>query len=159
MIYDNKPAKVVFALSFLTEGEAQKWKEQYMCSITKNNKMTFLTYIDFMMKLKTAFKAVSPVDSAMQKLALLRQGNRPVETVITEFRLLVGDAGISTDSTSDQIHLIKMFMNCLNPQLKKKNLFGESVPKTIEDWYMKATQYDSNFRLAQAMMALNNQVP
>ena len=114
-------------------------------------------YADFMNKLQAAFKAVNPVDAAMQKLALLRQGNRPVETMITKFRLLVGDAGLSVDSASDQIHLIKMFMNCLNPQLKKKIIFGDSVLRTIEGWYKKATQYDSNFRLAQAMMALDNQ--
>ena len=29
-IYDNKPARVAFVLSFLTEGEAQKWKEQFI---------------------------------------------------------------------------------------------------------------------------------
>ena len=155
--YNNEPAKVAFALSFLTAGEAQKWKEQFICSITKDRKMTFPTYADFMTKLQAAFKAVNPVDTAMQKLALLRQGNRPVETMITEFWLLVGDAGLSVDSASDQIHLIKMFMNCLNLQLKKKIIFGDSVPRTIEGWYEKATQYDSNFQLAQAMMALDNQ--
>ena len=158
-IYDNEPAKVAFGLSFLTTGEAQKWKEQFIRSIMEDQKMTFPTYPDFMSKLQAAFKAVNPVDAAMQKLALLRQGNRPVETMITEFRLLVGDAGLSVDSTSNQIHLIKMFMNCLNPQLKKKIIFGDSVPRTIEGWYKKATQYDSNFRLAQAMMALDNQPP
>ena len=156
-VYDNEPAKVAFALSFLTSGEAQKWKEQFIRSITKDRKMTFPTYAEFMNKLQAAFKAVNPVDAAMQKLALLRQGNRPVKTMITEFRLLVGDAGLSVDSASDQIHLIKMFMNCLNPQLKKKIIFGDSVPRTIEGWYEKATQYDSNFQLAQAMMALDNQ--
>ena len=40
-IYDNEPAKVAFALSFLTSGEAQKWKEQFIRSITKDRKMTF----------------------------------------------------------------------------------------------------------------------
>ena len=44
------------------------------CSITSNNKMTFLTFGVFMMKLQDAFKAVNPIDSAMQKLALLQQG-------------------------------------------------------------------------------------
>ena len=80
-----------------------------------------------------------------------------MEEMITDFRLLVGDARLSTDSPSNQIHLIKMFMTCLNPQLKKKIIFGDIVPKTIEDWYMKAIQYDSNYQLAQAMVALNNQ--
>ena len=85
--------------------------------------MTFPMFGVFMAKLQDAFKAVNPIDSAMQKLALLRQGNRPVEEMITNFRLVVGDARLSTDSASDQIHLIKMFMTCLNPQLKKKIIF------------------------------------
>ena len=135
--YDNDAAKIAFVLSFITAGEAQKWKEQFICSITSNRLMTFPTFADFMMKLQDAFKAVNPVDTAMQKLALLRQGNRPVEEMITDFRLLIGDARLSTDSPSDQFHLIKMFMTCLNPQLKKKIIFGDIVPKTIEDWYMK----------------------
>ena len=76
MIYDTDPAKIAFVLvSFITAGEAQKWKEQFMRSIMNNNKMTFLTFSIFMTKLQDAFKAVNPIDSAMQKLALLRQGN------------------------------------------------------------------------------------
>ena len=145
MIYDTNPAKIAFVLSFITAGEAQKWKEKFMYSITSENKMTFPTFSAFMAKLQDAFKAVNPVDSAMQKLALLRQGNRPVEELITNFRLLVGDARLSTNSASDQIHLIKMFMICLNPQLKKKIIFRETIPKTIEEWYNKAIQYDSNY--------------
>ena len=121
--------------------------------------MTFPTFGVFMTKLQDAFKAVNPIDSAMQKLALLQQGNRPVEEMITDFMLLIGDARLFTDSPSNQIHLIKMFMTCLNPQLKKKIIFGDIVPKTIEDWYTKAIQYDSNYQLAQALMALDNQSP
>ena len=158
-IYDTDAAKIAFVLSFITAEEAQKWKEQYIHSITSNSRMTFPTFGVFMMKLQDAFKAVNLIDSAMQKLALLRQGNRPVEEMITDFRLLVGDARLSTDSPSNQIHLIKMFMTYLNPQLKKKIIFGDIVPKTIEDWYTKAIQYDSNYRLAQALMALDNQSP
>ena len=67
--------------------------------------------------------------------------------MITNFRLIIGDARLSTDSPSDQIHLIKMFMTCLNLQLKKKIILGDIVPKTIEEWHTKAIQYDSNFDL------------
>ena len=144
-IYDNDVAKIAFVLSFIIAGEAQKWKEQFIRSITNNQLMTFPMFGEFMMKLQDAFKAVNLIDTAMQKLALLRQGNRPVEELIMDFRLLIGDARLSTDSPSDQIHLIKMFMTCLNPQLKKKVIFGDIVLKTIEDWYAKAIQYDSNY--------------
>ena len=139
-MYDNEPSKVAFVLSFLTNKEALKWKEQYIHSIMKDSKITFLTYTAFMLKLQEAFCVVNLVDSTMQKLALLQQGNRLVESMITDFSLLVGEADLSTTLASDQIHLIKMFMTCLNPQLKKKIIFGDIVPKTIEEWYMKATQ-------------------
>src|ERR1700684_2032047 len=157
-IYDDENAKVTFTLSFLTAGEAKKWKEQFIRACTTNGEITFPTYVEFMRRLQAAFKAVNPIDSAMQKLALLRQGNRAVETLITEFRLLISDARLTTTTDSDQIHLIKMFMICLNPALKKKIIFGDIVPRTIEDWYAKAIQHDSNFRLGQALMALDNQV-
>ena len=97
-IYDNEPAKVAFVLSFMTDKEALKWKEQYIWSITQNNRITFPTYTAFMTKLQEAFCVVNPVDAAMQKLALLQQGNRPVEAMITDFRLLIGEADLSTTS-------------------------------------------------------------
>ena len=159
MIYDTDMAKIAFVLSFITAGEAQKWKEQFIRSITSNSRMMFPTFSVFMTKLQNAFKAVNPIDLAMQKLALLQQGNRLVEEMITDFRLLVGDARLSTNSDSDQIHLIKMFMTCLNLQLKKKIIFRDIVPKTIKEWYAKAIQYNLNYRLTQAMMALDNQSP
>ena len=74
-IYDTDAAKIAFVLSFIMAGEAQKWKEQYIHSITSNSRMTFPTFGVFMTKLQDAFKAVNPIDSAMQKLALLQQGN------------------------------------------------------------------------------------
>ena len=79
--------------------------------------------------------------------------------MITDFGLLIGDARLSTNLDSDQIHLIKMFMMCLNLQFKKKIIFGDIVLKTIEEWYAKAIQYNLNYRLTQAMMALDNQSP
>ena len=126
-------AKIAFVLSFIMAGEVQKWKEQLICSITSNSRMMFPTFSIFMTKLQDAFKAVNLIDSAMQKLALLRQGNRPVEEMITDFQLLIGDVRLSTHSDSDQIHLIKMFMTCLTPQPKKEIIFGDIVLKTIEE--------------------------
>ena len=69
--YDNDVAKIAFVLSFITAGDAQKWKEQFIRSITNNRLMTFPTFGEFMTKLQDAFKVVNPIDSAMQKLALL----------------------------------------------------------------------------------------
>ena len=63
-IYDTDTAKIAFILSFITVGEAQKWKEQYIRSITSNSRMTFPMFEVFMTKLQDAFKAVNPIAEA-----------------------------------------------------------------------------------------------
>jgi hypothetical protein len=50
------------------------------------------------------------------------------------------------------VHLIGLFRKALNEPLARRILFGEEIPKTIEGWFKKANQFDSNFRMAQAIM-------
>ena len=92
----------------------------------------------------------------MNKLKLLQQGNQAVEEMITEFRLLCVEAELEELSVLDNWHLIKLFANCLNSQLKKRILFGEVVPKTISGWIEKAIQYDSNYCMGQVLMNLDS---
>ena len=77
--------------------------------------------------------------------------------MITDFRLLCAEAELEELLVLDNRHLIKLFANCLNPQLKKRILFGEVVPKTISGWIEKAIQYDLNYRMGQALMNMDNQ--
>src|ERR1700674_5150126 len=51
-IYDNEDSKVAFMLSFLTAGEARKWKEQFIRACTTNGEITFPTYAVFMQRLQ-----------------------------------------------------------------------------------------------------------
>ena len=92
---------------------------------------------------------------AMNKLELLRQGNRPVEKLITEFRALAQEAELEDKTNTDDRHMIKLFAACINPQLKKRILFGEVVPKTYEGWVDKAVQFDSNYWMGQALMDID----
>ena len=73
-----------------------------------------------------------------------------------EFRLLCAEAELEELSVSENRHLIKLFANCLNSQLKKRILFGEIIPKTISGWIEKAIQYDLNYHMGQALMNLEN---
>ena len=76
--------------------------------------------------------------------------------MITEFCLLCAEAELEELSVSDNQHLIKLFANCLNSQLKKRILFGEVIPKTISGWIEKAIQYDSNYHMGQVLMNLDS---
>ena len=156
-IYKTDKLKVAFVLSLMNEKEARQWKAHFINKITRPDmKLDFPKFKDFLLLIQHAFKPADQAGEAMNKLELLRQGNRAVEEMITEFRLLCAEAELEEQSVSDNQHLIKLFANCLNGQLKKRILFGEVVPKTISGWIEKAIQYDSNYRMGQALMNLDN---
>ena len=147
--------KVAFVLFLMNDKEAEKWKTHFINRITgPDMKINFPKFSDFLKVVEFDFKPADVAGDAMNKLELLRQGGRPVEALITDFRNLCADAELEDKSVSDNQHLIKLFANCLNPQLKKKILFGEVVPKDIAGWIAKAIQYDSNYRMGQALMGL-----
>ena len=91
----------------------------------------------------------------MCKLENLRQGKKTAEQVVTEFKQLIGQAGLTTRSAFDNIHLIGLFRKTLNHPLAHKIMFGETIPRTIEDWFKKAIQFDMNYREAMAIFSPN----
>ena len=157
-VYDTDKKKIAFVLSFMNEKEALLWKEQYVNTImdAATGAITFPTWAIFQTKVLDDFKPTDQTRDAMNKLELLRQGSKTAEELVTEFRLLVGQAGLAATTTSDNIHLIQMFRKALNPRLANRILFAETVPNTISDWYNRAIQYDSNYRMAMAFLGPRN---
>ena len=89
VIYNTDEAKIVFVFSYMIDKEALQWKEQYLTSITDNDvNMMLPRYGAFITLLKEAFKPADKTGEAMNKLCMIRQGNRPAEELVTEFRLL-----------------------------------------------------------------------
>jgi Zinc knuckle/Retrotransposon gag protein len=152
-VYNTDEQKIAFILSYMTEKEALQWKELSLELMTNDDgDLIFPDYRSFLASLKNAFKPEDRTQDAMNKLTILKQGNRAAEELVTEFRLLAGQAGLSDKTESDNMHLIRMFQSALNGPLAKKILFGEEVPRTIEGWFRKAIQYDVNYRMALAIM-------
>ena len=73
------------------------------------------------------------------------------EQVVTEFKQLVGQAGLTTRTMSDNIHLIGLFRKALNLSLAHKIMYGKVIPQTIEDWFEKVIQCDTNYQEAMAI--------
>lgn len=152
-VYATDEAKVAFVLSFMTEKEALKWKETYLTSITnEEGDIIFPTIKKFWELIDEYFKPADWVQDATNKLSILKQGKRPVEELVTEFRLLAAQAGMTNDTVADNLHLIRLFHNTLHPNLAKKILFSENVPKTFKGWMDRAIQYDTNYRMAMAIL-------
>ena len=132
-IYKDDLSKIVFMLSLMTEKEACQWNKWFLRSITDNQMNLKVPTIKYSVGLLLdVFRPMNPIADAMHQLALLKQGNEPIGKLITSFRLLLGEAELMTETQSDHVHLIRLFRNCLHPQLLQTILFGEMIPKIIE---------------------------
>jgi hypothetical protein len=153
-IYDTDESKVAFILSFMDEGEAGKWKENYLLSLMVNGSIVFPSIETFTERLNKDFKPANKERDASHQLSILRQGKKTAEEVVTEFRLLANQAGYTMTTPSDHSHLIGKFQAVLNTNLVKKIIFGDNVPTTIDDWIDKAIQIDSQYRHAQETLEI-----
>jgi len=152
-IYTSDEAKVAFILSFLTDKEALKWKETYLATLWDDNAgFKYPTFKEFLEVFTLYFKPINQTQTANNQLISLKQGKRSVEEYLAEFRLLSSLAGMTADTTSDNIHLINYFQRGLNPAIAKKIALSDNVPTTIAEWSDRAVQYDTNYRLTMAML-------
>ena len=145
-IYTTNEDKVAFVLSYMMEKEALKWKQTYIHSIINDEgEIIFPTFKQFISILNHYFKPANRTRDAAHQLKMLKQGKKMAEEVIMEFQLLVAEAGYSSDTRTDNFHLIKKLQDVLNPSLTKKILLSEKVPDTVEEWAQKAIDIDSNY--------------
>ena len=113
--------------------------------------VVYPTFVKFITDIRKAFRSADREQDALNKLEALKQGNKTAEEIVTEFRHLVGQAGLEQKTRSDNINLIGRFRKVLNPALSRRILFGDVVPKTIEGWIDKAIQFDTQYRMAMIM--------
>lgn len=156
-IFTTDEAKIAFILSFLTDGEALKWRETYLSGLmTDDGEFTYPTFKAFITLFSAYFRPINEAQTANNQLATLRQGKRTVEEYVAEFRLLITQAGMTSNTSSDHTHLINYFRRGLNPAIAKKIALADTVPATIDGWADRAIQYDTNYRLTMAMFGNGN---
>ena len=152
-IYMTDKLKIGFVLSYMNKKEAKDWQELYLKSIEDpaTGKRVYPTFSALLTEVHKAFQSADRVQNAICKLENLKQGKKTAEQVVTEFKQLIGQVGLTTRLTSNSIHLIRLFQKALNYLLAHKIMFGEVIPRTIDDWFEKAIQFDTNYREAMAI--------
>jgi len=139
-IYDHDDKKIAFVLSYLTGGDASMWKNQWLQSKQTGANLNLGTYAAFFTDLTDAFKEEEQAQNALHKIHNLQQSkNMLVEELNTEFRLLVGRAGLTMPTTavapaptigidSNETLLIDAYRRALNPKSCTRILMGETTP-------------------------------
>ena len=157
--FSTNDSKVIFILSYMDDGEAEKWKQYFI----DNEVITAGSYIwpklaNFYTKVKEAFAFKDEKEDSVRKLETLKQGNRNAKEMTNKFWLLVAKAGLDEDN---QV-LICTYWQTLNPQLANKIMYSTNKPSTLKDmgagttlkkgWYSIAAQYDQIHHEAQEAM-------
>ena len=156
-IYMTDKLKIGFVLSYKNEKEAKDWRELYLKDLKDpaTGKLVYPTFGTFLAEVHKAFWSADQVQDALCKLENLIQGKKTAEQTVTEFKQLIGQAGLTMRSTSDNIHLIGLFQKALNYSLAHKIMFGKNIPRTIEDWFKKVIQFDTNYQEAMDIFGQN----
>ena len=156
-IYTMDKLKIGFVLSYINEKEAKDWRKLYLKDLEDpvTGKLVYPTFGAFLAEVHKAFRSVNWVQDALCKLENLKQGKKTAEQVITKFKQLIGQAGLTTRLTSNNIHLIGLFRKALNYSLAPEIMFGKVIPQMIEDWFEKVIQFDTNYREATAIFGQN----
>ena len=157
--FPDDSSKVIFVLSYMDDGEAEKWKQDYIDNeVYATGEYVWPKASDFYIKVKEASTFEDEKEESVRKLETLRQGNRNAEEMTNKFWLLVAKAGLDKDNQM----LVCTYWCALNPQLTNKIMYSTDKPSTLKDtgkgatlkkgWYSIVAQYDQIHCKAQEAM-------
>ena len=98
--YNNDDKKIAFVMSFMTEGDAALWKQEFISrvireSVTANREITFGTYKNFIESLEKSFQPYDAPGDALYAMKHLRLGEGTMEEHLAKFKLLMSQSGLS----------------------------------------------------------------
>jgi hypothetical protein len=151
-IYNTNIKKIAFVLSFMTEGDAASWKEEFLESKAKTpGPIDLGTYTQFLTELEEAFKPYDAPGDALEEIKTIRIGNNSAEDHVAQFKMLVTKAGLAESSM-----LIDAFRETLRIPLQKQILNLETQPTTLAEWYKAAIALDNKYRRIQRIIGRSN---
>jgi Retrotransposon gag protein len=139
-------------LSYLTGGDVAIWKQQFIQTEIeeheqdKTEEPNWGTYKNFVEALKQTFQPYDKPAKALEDIKKLWLGNNSITEHNSRFQLLVSQTGI-TDSPA----LINLYQETLPWALQSLIIRSEHPPKTLEEWYTKATNFYIRHKRVQCL--------
>jgi hypothetical protein len=159
-IYDNDDKKISFILSYLTGGDAAVWKQQFIQTKieesvdAKTNEPDWGSYKEFVEALKKTFQPYDEPAEALEDMKKLRLGDGSITEHNPRFRLLVSQTGMK-----DSLALTDLYREMLPWGLQSPIIRSEHPPKTLEEWYTKATNFYVGHQRAQRLFKKRDNKP
>ena len=149
-VYNNNEKKIAYLLSFMTEGDAASWKEEFLAGKIKEAEKNDMdlklgTFKEVKETIKKLFEPFDGPGDALEEMKQLRMANNSnIDKHVAKFKMLVTRSGLS-----DSMAVMDFFRETLPTPLQKQVMTCENPPTTLKDWYEKATKFHSNWQKMQ----------
>ena len=147
-IYDSDLVKIGFVLSFMTEGQAAAWADQFVEEQAKQaaatgTELNLGKFQDFKNKLAEAFAAYDSPGEALSQMKNMRmKRDDSIDEHIAKFKTLLSESRIDENSLA----IIDFFRETLTLPLQSRILTLEAPPTTLKGWFEWATKIDHNWQ-------------
>ena len=155
-VYNNDEKKIMYLLSFMTEGDAALWKEEFLAwkikEAEKNNTDLKLgTFKEVKEMIKKLFEPFDGPGDALEEMKCLKMANNSnIDKHVAKFKILVTWSGLS-DSTA----IMDFFREILPTPLQKQVMTCKNPPTTLKEWYEKVTKFHSNWQKKEWTGSIN----
>jgi Retrotransposon gag protein len=159
-IYDDDKKKISFILSYLADGDAAVWKQQFIQTKieesveAKTDEPSWENYKEFVEALKKTFQPYDELAEALEDIKKLRLGDGSITEHNSKFRLLVSQTGMK-----DSPALTDLYRETLPWGLQSTIIRSEHPPKMLEEWYTKATNFYIGHQRAQRLFKKQDNKP
>jgi hypothetical protein len=147
-LYDNDLVKIGFVLSFMTEGQAATWADQFVEEQQKQatangTELDLGKFDDFKLKLKEAFATYDSPGEALNQMKTMRmKRDDSIDEHIAKFKTLLSESRIDEKS----LVVTDLFRETLTLPLQSRILTLEKPPTTLKEWYEWAMKIDHNWK-------------
>jgi Retrotransposon gag protein len=158
--HDNDNKKISFILSYLAGGDAAVWKQQFIqtkieeSEEAKTKEPNWGTYKEFVEALKRTFQPYDEPAKALEDMKKLRLGDGSITEHNSKFRLLVSMTGMKDSPALTDLHRETLPWGLQSPTIR-----SEHPPKTLEEWYTKATNFYVGHQRAQRLFKRRDNKP
>ena len=143
--YPTDLDKILFVLSYMSEGDANSWKEEFFNSAEQTaaqtgTTLTLGTYKNFIEEIEKDFSPYDAPKDAIYEMKELKLGKSSIEEHVSKFKMLVTKLKLAKNDA-----VAEYFRETLPVQLQTKIMSLPTPPTTLNEWYKWAIQLQNNY--------------
>jgi hypothetical protein len=151
--YPNDMDKILFVLSYMSEGDANSWKEEFFDSAEQKaaqtgTAFTLGKYDDLITGIEKDFSPYDAPKDAIYEMKEVKLGKGSIEEHVSKFKMLVTKSKLAKNDA-----IVEYFRESLPLALQTKIMSLPTPPTTLDDWYKWAIQFQNNYIRMQSAIA------